>query len=273
MADAIIRTKIVDDVIATENAVQFGVLVGAQSITAQQFKAISATPSSAVFNVVVPSLETIVDRNIQLSATMTLKITHQASDGTTALPAGMSLVNYGVTDALAPFPLNSMINTIQCAINNNSITLQQSDVLPVLLRMFDPEELATYDAKTPTTLDMLSDYADSVEKLNFVLDWDGATANTLRPLTPGTDNFAAGTRETAYLSYPNNVLSSDYNRPAGSSHTHKPRGSFKIISITGNDPDAAGVTPALPTSASTSVWVKFRVTEPLFLSQIGRAHV
>ena len=43
MADTIRKVKVVDDIIATESEVQYGVLVGGQNITAQHFKAISAT--------------------------------------------------------------------------------------------------------------------------------------------------------------------------------------------------------------------------------------
>ena len=70
-ADTLVKKKVVDDVIATENKVEFNVLIGAQSITSQEFKAISATPSAMVFNVVVPSLESILDRRVMLQSTLT----------------------------------------------------------------------------------------------------------------------------------------------------------------------------------------------------------
>ena len=72
-----------------------------------------------IWNVVVPSLETIIDRHVFMQATLTLKIT-----GTKANTEW--LVNYGVTDALAPFPLNSIISTVQIQINNNNIRMQGS---------------------------------------------------------------------------------------------------------------------------------------------------
>jgi len=231
MADTIRKVRIVDDVIATESEVQFGVIQGGQNITSQQFKAISATPNSMVFNVVVPSLETILDRHIMISTKLTLKIDCLNSDDSTDLAAGVSLVNNGITDSLSNFPLNRLINTIQCSINNNTISLQQSDVIDPLLRLYDPETLSKYDSKTPTTSDYLSDYADGVEALTFVLDWNGvATANNSRiaPFVVGIDaTFPAdnnvGTREQAYMSFNNNVLGFDAVRPAGSSHTHRPR--------------------------------------------------
>jgi hypothetical protein len=74
MSDSIIKKKVVDDIIATENKVEYNVLIGAQSVTSQEFKAISATPNAMVFNVVVPSLETILDRHVMMQATLTLKI-------------------------------------------------------------------------------------------------------------------------------------------------------------------------------------------------------
>jgi hypothetical protein len=149
-----------DDVIATENKVEYNVLIGAQSVTSQEFKAISATPNAMVFNVVVPSLETILDRHVMMQATMTLKIT-----GTKNGPE--YLVNYGVTDSLSSFPLNSLINNMQIAINNNTISMQVAEILPILLRLYDPETLAKYDSLTPTTLDQLSDYTDAVQKLKI----------------------------------------------------------------------------------------------------------
>ena len=147
MADTIRKVKVVDDVIATESEVQYGVLVGGQNITAQHFKAISATPNSMVFNIVVPSLETILDRHLMVSTTLTFKITYKDSNGGTTKPAGRPLISIGTTDALANFPLNRLISTIQCSIHNNTISLQQSDVFDILLRLYDPDTLAKYDGK------------------------------------------------------------------------------------------------------------------------------
>ena len=113
-----------------------------------------------IWNIVVPSLECIVDRHVFMQATLTLKIT-----GTKANTEW--LVNYGVTDALAPFPLNSIISTMQIQINNNNISMQVAEILPMLLRLYDSETLAKYDSLTPTTLDQLADYADAVQKLSY----------------------------------------------------------------------------------------------------------
>ena len=146
MIEYIIKKKVVDDIIATENIVEYSVLIGAQSVTSQEFKAISATPSAMVFNVVVPSLETILDRHVMLQTTLTLKITGVVRAYNGAKVAGKDpdgwLVNYGVTDSLGPMPLKSIINNMQISINNNTVSMQVAEILPLLLRMYDPETLA-----------------------------------------------------------------------------------------------------------------------------------
>ena len=76
MSDTIRKLKITDDIIDTESEVMFGVLSGAQNITSQIFKSISATPNAMVFNIVLPSLETVLDRHLMLTTQMTLEINY-----------------------------------------------------------------------------------------------------------------------------------------------------------------------------------------------------
>jgi hypothetical protein len=79
---------------------------GGQNVTSQPFKAISQTISSHVYNVTVPSLETFISREVLWQSTATLKI---SADTPANKPVGQYLVNYGVTDALAPFPLHHLV--------------------------------------------------------------------------------------------------------------------------------------------------------------------
>jgi hypothetical protein len=72
-----------------------------------------------------------------------------------------------------------------------------------------------------------------------------------------------GTRPQAFVSYNNNVLSYDMNRLAGTSYTHKPRGSWKINGIYFKNDDG---TTRLPQIDDTVLYVSFTVTEPLLLS-------
>ena len=89
--------------------VKYQVFKGGQNITCQAYNAISQSTSNHVYNVAVTSLETIISREVLWTCTVTLKISTTASTGRFA-------VNYGVTDALAPFPLHSLVNVVSAAI-------------------------------------------------------------------------------------------------------------------------------------------------------------
>ena len=150
-----------DRIACITSKVKFQVVKGGQNITCQPFKAVSMTPSAHVFNVTVPSLETIISREVLWKSTVTLHIVG------TNKPANEFLLNYGVTDALAAFPLHSLVSTMTATINNNTVSMNVQDTLPVLLRLLDDEEINTYDDMTPTTLDYLANYADAVHIYAF----------------------------------------------------------------------------------------------------------
>ena len=199
--------------------VKFQVLKGGQNITAQPFKAISETISSHVYNVTVPSLETIISREVLWQSEVTIKITGFNK------PNGQFLVNYGVTDALAPFPLHSVVTQMTGTINNNTVSMNVQETLPALLRMMDPEELAHYDCMTPTGLDYLGDYRDGVDLQNFCIDQvqnaagpgnrlvvfnvttDGSGLETKAADLPDgageVRSAFSGTRAQTFVSYPN----------------------------------------------------------------------
>ena len=86
-----------DRICCITSKVKFQVVKGGQNITCQPFKAVSSSATAQVFNVTVPSLETIISREVLWRSTVTLKITG------TNKPGAEFLVNYGVTDALAAF--------------------------------------------------------------------------------------------------------------------------------------------------------------------------
>ena len=144
--------------------VKFQVLKGGQNITCQPFNAITQTTASHVYNVTVPSLETIISREVLWQSNVVLKISHPHKN------ASEFAVNYGVTDALAPFPLHSLMTTMTATINNNTISQNVADTLPIILRVVDPEEFSTYDCMTPTVLDYLADYKDGADKMEYTID-------------------------------------------------------------------------------------------------------
>ena len=264
MAETFEKILVKDDRLGCiTSKVKYQVFKGGQNITCQPFKAISETAASHVYNVTVPSLETVISREVLWQSTVTLRIDVAGKD------AAEFAVNYGVTDALAPFPLHSLVATMTATINNNTISQNMQDTLPVLLRMVDPEEFAKYDSMTPTALDYLAYYEDGVDQLPFQVGAGVATDSTTRTYFPGAaeGGTAAGnnlTRPYSYYSYPNNILALDMNRPAGTAYYHRPRGSWKIRKIYAIN--AADNAQRLPLITDTTVYVQFQVTEPLLLS-------
>lgn len=75
---------------------------------------------------------------------------------------GQYNVNYGLTDALAPFPLHQLVSVMTAQINNNSVSLNVRDVIASLLRFHDRRELARYNGTTPTSFDTYQKYSDAV---------------------------------------------------------------------------------------------------------------
>ena len=90
--------------------VKYQVLKGGQNITSQAYNAISQSTTNHVYNVAAPSLETIVSREVLWTSTVTLKISVSNRQH------GTNPVNYGVTDALAPFRLHNLVNVMSATI-------------------------------------------------------------------------------------------------------------------------------------------------------------
>ena len=282
MADTFEKILVKDDKIGClTNKVKYAVNKGGQNITAMPFKAISATTSAHVYNITVPSLETVISREVLWQSTVTLKITASG-----AKPPGMFLVNYGVTDALAPFPLHSLVTNMTTTINNNTVSMNVQDTLPALLRLIDPEELAKYECMTPTGLDYLQDYRDGVDLQDYMIDSVGAL-NNARPVVftvtqdpagieqapdaLNTTNIATafrGTRAQSFVSYENNSLAYDQRRPAGSTWYHKPRGSWVLQELYALD----GAAPRKPKVTDTVVYATYKVTEPIMMSPFVFGH-
>ena len=144
--------------------VKFQVFKGGQNVTCQPYNAISQTTANQVYNVTVPSLETIISREVLWRSTVTLNIT------VTNKVAIEFAVNYGVTDALAPFPLHSLVNVMTVTINNNTVSQNMQETLPIILQMVDAKEFSKYNSMTPTALGYLANYEDAVQPLKFHID-------------------------------------------------------------------------------------------------------
>ena len=73
-------------------------------------------------------------------------------------------INHGVTDTLAQFPLQFLVNLMTATISNNPVSQHMHDTLPIILRMVDPEEFSKHDSMTLAALDFLAYYEDAVKE-------------------------------------------------------------------------------------------------------------
>ena len=123
-----------DDRLMISDTISYGVQKGAQQISSAVLEATSESPSSHVYNVVVPSLETIVDRHVLWQSTITLKIN-------ATVAADRQAIFMGVRDALSAFPLHSLVSSMSCTINNNTVSVNLKETLGPTIRMLDQREL------------------------------------------------------------------------------------------------------------------------------------
>jgi len=133
------------DITSTEG---FGVISGASQSTFQQFQAVSSSNSSLVFNIQIPSENIVIDRHLLLSSELSFEISAGGTGYT--VPIGAKVFQYGLTDSLQAFPLNSLFTTTQATINNVSVSTNLQDVLPMLMRMNSTEALSRYNTMTPS---------------------------------------------------------------------------------------------------------------------------
>lgn len=72
----------------------------------------------------------VIDRAVMLTSGLTFTVNAgSATVATNQVPIGFSVFDYGLTDALQAFPLNSLFTTATAQINNTTVTVNTQDVL------------------------------------------------------------------------------------------------------------------------------------------------
>ena len=150
------KVLVKDDRLDVTSNIKYAVVKGGQNVTCAQFQAISQSNSQLVFNIQVPSEQTIIDRRVLLQTDLALTIT---SNDNGAI-AGARGCRYAVNSALAPFPLHQLMSVASATINNNTVSVNVQDVLPAIMRMLDHRELSAYNGYTPTYQDTFANYVD-----------------------------------------------------------------------------------------------------------------
>jgi len=131
----------------------YAVEMGGAQVTAQQFAPTSATNSSVVFSIQVPSENIIIDRAITIGTQINFTIQIGSGAVPADIPAGQLAFNLGVTDALQAFPFNKLITTAQATINNCSVSTNEQDIIDAVLRLNNSRELYRYNSTTASLPD------------------------------------------------------------------------------------------------------------------------
>ena len=136
-----VKTYLINDErINVESEVEIAVKNSIQSGIVQKYQQSSLSSSSVMYNINVPSENTLVSKNIQIDAVMWFRVTLDA-----AMAAAFDASRQaGEPMRIVPnaFPLNSLISSASMTINNCSVSVSTQDIKERLLRNYSPEFLA-----------------------------------------------------------------------------------------------------------------------------------
>lgn len=168
-----------DTVLITDSRIEqindkctFAIKSGPSSSTFQSFEAVSKSVNTITHNVNVPSESIVVDRNVSILNELTFEFSFVTTAGipvstdaqTAYLRADfLKLLNFN------SFPFNSLVNTIQCNINNTSLSINLNDLKPFLTHLMNKEELQKYNGLCPTLDPVLYTsgvYTDALHSVN-----------------------------------------------------------------------------------------------------------
>lgn len=247
MSQLIKPLAVKDTVLDISDSLDFAVFKSGQNITSQRYQANSASPNQHTYAIQVPSVNTVVSRNVIWGSdiTFTLQGTVQPYEylwnGVPINQKNQNVVVQGA-DCFAPFTLHQLTNNINCQLNNTSLVQNyMNQILDPILRGLKKEDIQKWYGSTPTQLDYWGNYNEALPQV-----------------VTNADALAAQVQATQF------PLVSTWNSPFNAADYANckdldSRASFEILSITGN-------TPAGAAAAVKNVAITIRVREPLLLS-------
>lgn len=124
-----------------ETAVSMGVKDGPASSIVQKYKPNSNSTASCLFNVNIPSENTLIDPHFMVDATLQFRttVTLAVGDVISAVPAA--------------FPLNQALQSATLSINNSKVSVQSAEILNVLTKQFHQKYLSKNLQGTPNFVD------------------------------------------------------------------------------------------------------------------------
>jgi hypothetical protein len=142
-----IKTVLIDNnrISGITDEILMAVKKGPSSSVIQSYKQISNSSSNVLFNVNVPSENTLVNRNIRVNTTLQMHVVFGANN---------TLGPYTVLEAVpASFPLNTGLSSASVTINNTKLTVQSQDICEILKKQYDQEFLSKTVQTTPIYVD------------------------------------------------------------------------------------------------------------------------
>jgi hypothetical protein len=131
------------------NDLCFGVYSGPSQSTYQRFPWNSASNSSLTCNIQIPSESIVSDARVLWKSDLNLTIS------ATGVPVGAQAFQYGLTDSLTSYPLQSLISTASLSINNATSSSNYQDIMPFIKLLEDCDSL---DKMNSTSPDMVNQY-------------------------------------------------------------------------------------------------------------------
>jgi hypothetical protein len=161
------KVLVKDPRLDVSESIKYAVIKGGQNVTCAPYGAISQTNNQLVFNIQVPSEQTILDRRVLLQTVLQLKVTTKCAWTAAGEVRVVTYPNgrgcyYGVYAALASFPLHQLMTVLSATINNNTVSINIRDVLPAIIRMLACEDLVCWNGSSPTFRDTFASYSPTV---------------------------------------------------------------------------------------------------------------
>ena len=133
------KVLVKDDRLLVTDQVSYAVLKGGQNMTCARFNAIGSAPftSNINFNLQIPSQETIVSRNVLMTAQLEFTITGSTAklggDATDSQTGYNFLFHYGGNDCFGPLVFNQLISSQQYTINTCVVTILKMEIHQLFL--------------------------------------------------------------------------------------------------------------------------------------------
>ena len=150
--------------------IKFGVMCGASQSNFQPYNAVSTSNSNVNFNISVGSENLIIDRHllIQAEINFTVNCANVPIPDPDAVvnPEGIAF-NWGWTEGFGLLPIQSLMQSCSCTINNTTVTNNVIDILAMVSRLNDSRILSSYNSTTASMPDdSYCQYSDGVGATN-----------------------------------------------------------------------------------------------------------